>query len=274
MIKRETLELLLIFSVVFITTQLIDTYFFSGKKQLDLIEDTQESQPAEISKKTFSSELIDISFDESSGVLTDVALHQYPRSKSDKTPSQTLFTNEDGSKAQNLMSSLMIVDSKKQYMTEGVRPEELVVTSIGWAVPGKQVFVEREGAALTIKELYTIDGYIIKKQTTVTNKNSAPVSFFYAEQLMNRGSTAQPGTIPGTRMFHGASFHTPAIAYEKLPLSKFEKKPFKADAQEGWMSFSERYFVTAGYSHLKFWDCAPLKHFTSQENDQRKEIVF
>jgi hypothetical protein len=26
---------------------------------------------------------------------------------------------------------------------------------------------------------------------------------------------------------------------------------------------NERYFVTAGYSHLKFWDCAPLKLFTS-----------
>lgn len=37
---------------------------------------------------------------------------------------------------------------------------------------------------------------------------------------------------------------------------------------------NERYFVTAGYSHLKFWDCAPLKNFTSQESDQRKEIVF
>ena len=254
--NKDNVNFLINIFIAFIITQLTFEYFFPSSQEAqeqNLVPIEAISKPKPNEKISFKTDEYQFHFDEQTGVLQDIELNNYLQNES--TNVKTLFeSNDDGTGKQLLRTGLLYwglnktAEQKQQSeQTTELVAQEVVFDNITFTQLDDQRFsITKSSEQLGIKFTQT---YVPKGQYQFEIieeiSSDQPQEVFIYKQLENTHKAFQPGTIPGMGMFQGASFSTKSTNYKKIPFSKFHKQRFNEASDNGWFSFSQRYFATA-----------------------------
>lgn len=252
--NKNNVSFLINIFIAFIITQLTFDYFFPSTPP----NIAEQSIPVEkltkarkIETEVFKTTDFNIFFDKNTGLIQDIQLNAYTHNNTDKV--KTLFhQNEETQGSQQLRSGLLYWKEKTKSEQENQLEQEFIAEEVPFdsiqlqplSENSYQISKTSSLLGLTLRQTFkALGNYQLEINEEIVS--SAEQEVFIYKQLENTHKTLQPGTLPGMGMFQGASFSTDSTNYKKIPFSKFHKQRFNETSDNGWFSFSQRYFATA-----------------------------